>query len=72
VIVFFLETEPASLQAVYEHHPRPKQLIVEHDLPSKLQKLIEERRDGERSGGQVLVKQVATALLKALHINTVL
>lgn len=61
-----------SLQAVYEHHPRPKQLIVEHDLQNRLQKLIEERRDGERSGGQVLVKQVATALLKALHINTVL
>ncbi|KAJ7540029.1 hypothetical protein O6H91_11G119200 [Diphasiastrum complanatum] len=60
------------IKAVYEHHPRPKQLIVEHDLPSKLQKLIEERRDGEHSGGQVLVKQMATALLKALHINTVL
>jgi hypothetical protein len=60
------------IKAVYEHHPRPKQLIVEHDLPSRLQKLIEERRDGERTGGQVLVKQVATALLKALHINTVL
>lgn len=62
-------------QAVYEHHPRPKQLIVEHDLPAKLQKLIEERRDGERSGGsggQVLVKQMAYSLLKALHINTVL
>jgi hypothetical protein len=60
------------VKTVYEHHPRPKQLIVEHDLPSKLHKLIEERRDGERSGGQVLVKQMATALLKALHINTVL
>ncbi|KAG6553054.1 hypothetical protein Mapa_005391 [Marchantia paleacea] len=60
------------IKAVYEHHPRPKQLIVEHDLPMKLRKLIEERRDGERSGGQVLVKQMATALLKALHINTVL
>ncbi|KAK9115590.1 hypothetical protein Sjap_014537 [Stephania japonica] len=58
--------------AVYEHHPRPKQLIVENDLPQKLQNLIEERRDGRRSGGQVLVKQMATALLKALHINTVL
>lgn len=60
------------IKAVYEHHPRPKQLIVENDLPLKLQSLIEERRDGERSGGQVLVKQMATALLKALHINTVL
>eukprot|EP01018_Ginkgo_biloba_P027295 Gb_33894 [translate_table: standard] len=60
------------IKAVYEHHPRPKQLIVENDLPLKLQNLIEERRDGERSGGQVLVKQMATALLKALHINTVL
>lgn len=59
-------------QAVYEHHPKPKQLIVENDLPQKLQSLIEERRDGQRSGGQVLVKQMATALLKALHINTVL
>lgn len=59
-------------QAVYEHHPRPKQLIVENDLPQKLQNLIEERRDGQRSGGQVLVKQMATSLLKALHINTVL
>ncbi|XP_024396492.1 MAP3K epsilon protein kinase 1 isoform X3 [Physcomitrium patens] len=58
------------IKVVYEHHPRPKQLIAEHDLPSRLQKLIEERRDGERTGGQVLVKQVATALMKALHINT--
>ena len=61
-----------SWQAVYEHHPRPKQLIVENDLPQKLQNLIEEGRDGQRSGGQVLVKQMATSLLKALHINTVL
>ncbi|KAH9307045.1 hypothetical protein KI387_011449 [Taxus chinensis] len=60
------------IKAVYEHHPRPKQLIVENALPLKLQSLIEERRDGEHSGGQVLVKQMATALLKALHINTVL
>ncbi|PIA42292.1 hypothetical protein AQUCO_02000029v1 [Aquilegia coerulea] len=60
------------IKAVYEHHPRPKQLIVENDLPHKLQNLIEERRDGQSSGGQVLVKQMATALLKALHINTVL
>ncbi|CAL9186047.1 unnamed protein product [Musa hybrid cultivar] len=60
------------IKAVYEHHPKPKQLIVENDLPQKLQSLIEERRDGQRSGGQVLVKQMATALLKALHINTVL
>ncbi|XP_078431000.1 MAP3K epsilon protein kinase 1-like [Wolffia australiana] len=60
------------IKAIYEHHPRPKQLIVENDLPQKLQNLIEERRDGQRSGGQVLVKQMATALLKALHINTVL
>ncbi|XP_020573875.1 MAP3K epsilon protein kinase 1-like [Phalaenopsis equestris] len=59
------------IKAVYEHHPRPKQLIVENDLPQKLQNLIEERRDGQRSG-QVLVQQMATALLKALHINTVL
>eukprot|EP00252_Welwitschia_mirabilis_P016178 TRINITY_DN35731_c0_g1_i1.p1 TRINITY_DN35731_c0_g1~~TRINITY_DN35731_c0_g1_i1.p1 ORF type:complete len:211 (+),score=35.25 TRINITY_DN35731_c0_g1_i1:80-634(+) len=60
------------IKAVYEHHPRPKQLIVENDLPLKLQTLIQERRDGERLGGQVLVKQMATALLKALHINTIL
>eukprot|EP00249_Psilotum_nudum_P025064 c29365_g2_i3 orf=721-5196(+) len=60
------------IKAVYEHHPRPKQLIVEYSLPEKLQRLIEERRDGEHSGGQVLVKQMATSLLKALHINTVL
>ncbi|KAL0409158.1 UNVERIFIED_CONTAM: MAP3K epsilon protein kinase [Sesamum radiatum] len=59
------------IKAVYEHHPRPKQLIVENDLPQKLQNLIEERRDGQSSGGQVLVKQMATSLLKALHINTV-
>ncbi|KAL2939104.1 MAP3K epsilon protein kinase 1 [Bienertia sinuspersici] len=31
-----------SAQAVYEHHPRPKQLIVENDLPQKLQNLIED------------------------------
>ncbi|XP_077248433.1 MAP3K epsilon protein kinase 1-like isoform X3 [Tasmannia lanceolata] len=60
------------IKAVYEHHPRPKQLIVENDLPQKLRNLIEERRDGQHFGGQVLVKQMATALLKALHINTVL
>ncbi|KAL6579374.1 MAP3K epsilon protein kinase 1 [Orobanche minor] len=60
------------IKAVYEHHPRPKQLIVENDLPQKLQNLIEERREGQSSGGQVLVKQMATSLLKALHINTVL
>ncbi|XP_010486375.1 PREDICTED: MAP3K epsilon protein kinase 2-like isoform X1 [Camelina sativa] len=60
------------IKAVYEKHPKPKQLIVENDLPQKLQNLIEERRDGQRSGGQVLVKQMATSLLKALHINTVL
>ena len=61
-----------NFQVVYEHHPRPKQLIVENDLPQKLQNLIEERRDGQRGGQQVLVKQMATSLLKALHINTVL
>ncbi|PIN06315.1 MEKK [Handroanthus impetiginosus] len=60
------------IKAVYEHHPRPKQLIVENELPQKLQNLIEERRDGQSSEGQVLVKQMATSLLKALHINTVL
>lgn len=60
------------IKAVYEYHPSPKQLIVENDLPQKLQNLIEERRDGQSSGGQVLVKQMATSLLKALHINTVL
>ncbi|KAF9678659.1 hypothetical protein SADUNF_Sadunf07G0057900 [Salix dunnii] len=60
------------IKAVYEHHPRPKQLIMENDLPQKLLNLIEERRDGQSSGGQVLVKQMATSLLKALHINTVL
>ncbi|KAJ4959309.1 hypothetical protein NE237_026420 [Protea cynaroides] len=59
------------IKAVYEHHPRPKQLIVENGLPQKLQNLIEER-SGPSYGGQVLVKQMATALLKALHINTVL
>ncbi|KAL5168944.1 MAP3K epsilon protein kinase 1 [Glycine soja] len=53
------------IKAVYEHHPQPKKLIVENDLPEKLQNLIGERRDG-----QVLVKQMATSLLKALHINT--
>ncbi|XP_022555180.1 MAP3K epsilon protein kinase 1-like [Brassica napus] len=60
------------IKAVYEHHPRPKQLIVENDLPQRLQNLIEERREGQHLGGQVLVKQMATSLLKALHINTVL
>ncbi|KAK7273700.1 hypothetical protein RIF29_14759 [Crotalaria pallida] len=55
------------IKAVYEHHPQPKKLIVENDLPQKLQNLIGDRRDG-----QVLVTQMATSLLKALHINTVL
>ncbi|KAH1219960.1 MAP3K epsilon protein kinase 1 [Glycine max] len=40
--------------AVYEHHPQPKKLIVENDLPEKLQNLIGERRDG-----QVLVADFA-------------
>uniref|UniRef100_A0A0E0PF67 non-specific serine/threonine protein kinase n=1 Tax=Oryza rufipogon TaxID=4529 RepID=A0A0E0PF67_ORYRU len=40
------------IKVVYEHHPRPKQLIVENDLPQKLQNLIEERRDGQRGGQQ--------------------
>ncbi|RID80605.1 hypothetical protein BRARA_A03256 [Brassica rapa] len=60
------------IKAVYEHHPKPKQLIVENNLPQKLQNLIGERRAGQSSGGQVLVKQMATSLLKALYINTVL
>ncbi|XP_010534878.1 PREDICTED: MAP3K epsilon protein kinase 1-like isoform X2 [Tarenaya hassleriana] len=63
------------IKAVYEQHPRPKQLIVENELPQKLKNLIEERRDGGGGGGgggQVLVKQMATSLLKALHFNTVL
>ncbi|KAL1807525.1 hypothetical protein ACET3Z_024515 [Daucus carota] len=59
------------IKAVYEHHPHPKQLIVENDLPQKLRNLIEERRDGQSSGGQVLVKQMATSLLKTLHINAI-
>ncbi|GBG63616.1 hypothetical protein CBR_g38927 [Chara braunii] len=56
------------IRAMYQHHPRPKQMIVEHDLPRKLQLLVEETRDGEI----VLVKQMASSLLKALNINTVL
>ncbi|KAL6005744.1 hypothetical protein ACLOJK_006317 [Asimina triloba] len=41
----------ASWQSVYEHHPRPKQLIVENDLPQKLERLIEEQNKfGQRSG----------------------
>ncbi|KAJ4893531.1 Uncharacterized protein Rs2_20325 [Raphanus sativus] len=60
------------LKLIKEHHSKPKQLIVENDLPQKLKNLIEERRDGQRSGGQVLVKEMATSLLQALHINTVL
>ncbi|KAG5524929.1 hypothetical protein RHGRI_031569 [Rhododendron griersonianum] len=66
-----LEFTGADTTAVYDHHPRPKQLIVENDLPQILPNLIEERRDGQRSGGQVSVKQMATSLLKALHINAV-
>eukprot|EP00897_Mesotaenium_endlicherianum_P006554 jgi/Mesen1/5927/ME000301S05058 len=61
------------IKAVYEHHPRPKQLIADHDLPRKLQQMMDDHREGgERSGGQVLVKQMASSLLKGLHINTVL
>ncbi|CAK9179716.1 unnamed protein product [Ilex paraguariensis] len=36
-------------EAVYEHHPRPKQLIGENDLPQKLQNFIEDSRDGQRA-----------------------
>ncbi|KAH9707000.1 MAP3K epsilon protein kinase 1 [Citrus sinensis] len=46
--------------------------IARLNLLKLIKNLIEERRDGQRSGGQVLVKQMATSLLKALHINTVL
>lgn len=64
----FADRSLILLQAVYEHHPRPKQFTVEHDLPRKLQRLVEGDRDGE----MVLVKQMASSLLKALHINSVL
>ncbi|KAL8105624.1 hypothetical protein AgCh_029434 [Apium graveolens] len=60
------------IKAVYEHHPRPKQLIVANDLCEKIQNLIEEHQEGQSSGGHVLVKQMATSLLKALHVNTIL
>uniref|UniRef100_A0A175YQP2 non-specific serine/threonine protein kinase n=2 Tax=Daucus carota subsp. sativus TaxID=79200 RepID=A0A175YQP2_DAUCS len=60
------------IKAVYEHHPHPKQLILDNNLPEKLQNLIEERQDAQTSGGHVLVKQMATSLLKALHVNTIL
>ncbi|KAL1806815.1 hypothetical protein ACET3Z_029883 [Daucus carota] len=60
------------IKAVYEYHPHPKQLILNNNLPEKLQNLIEERQDAQSSGGHVLVKQMATSLLKALHVNTIL
>ncbi|KAL2634846.1 hypothetical protein R1flu_006325 [Riccia fluitans] len=41
------------IKAVYEHHPRPKQLIAELGLPQKLNRLVKESQRGERSGGQV-------------------
>eukprot|EP00850_Spirogloea_muscicola_P007816 SM000040S14828 [mRNA] locus=s40:632092:641340:+ [translate_table: standard] len=52
------------IKAIYEHHRRPKQLIVEHDLPSKLQRLMEERRDGEshRDVGKEAIGQMSYEL----------
>lgn len=55
------------LKAVCEQHAPSKRLLVEQELQRKLQLLVEERQDGDRSGGQVLVKQMATSLLKTLQ-----
>eukprot|EP00898_Chlorokybus_atmophyticus_P006214 jgi/Chlat1/6594/Chrsp46S06092 len=53
-------------KVVYEQHPRPKQLMVEQNLAANLRSLV------QREGEMVMVKQMALALLKALHVNTVL
>ncbi|CAI5489387.1 unnamed protein product [Closterium sp. Naga37s-1] len=55
------------LKAVYEQHPYPKGLCVPDELPGKLQRLTEERRIA--GGQQVLVRQMASALLKGLHFG---
>ncbi|CAI7780388.1 unnamed protein product [Closterium sp. NIES-54] len=72
------------LKAVYEQHPYPKGLCVPEELPGKLQRLTEERRiaaEGEgglqrptedrriAGGQQVLVRKMASALLKGLHFG---
>ncbi|CAK9136848.1 unnamed protein product [Ilex paraguariensis] len=43
------EFAESKKRAVYEHHPRPNQLIGENDLPQKLQNFIEDSRDGQRA-----------------------
>ncbi|EEC78176.1 hypothetical protein OsI_17770 [Oryza sativa Indica Group] len=68
------------IKVVYEHHPRPKQLIVENDLPQKLQNLIEERRDGQRGGQQEknsfipngTSKIISGAAMGAFHMKKVI
>ncbi|KAK3241530.1 hypothetical protein CYMTET_48716, partial [Cymbomonas tetramitiformis] len=53
------------MQLVYEHHPRPKQLIAQHDLAGVLRSLLEQ----DQGGSMVLVSQMASSLLKSLDIN---
>jgi len=56
------------LRALYEQHPRPKELIVRHDLAAKLGAIAAAERDGDA----VLVRAAATQLLEALRVNDAL
>lgn len=55
------------LRCVYEHHPRPKTLVVEHNLSGALQRLAS--RDTQRGNSHVIVQQMAGDLLRALTVN---
>ena len=50
------------------YYPKPKQLIVQHNLAGQLRSLLERERDGEL----LLVQQMARGLLNALLVNSVL
>ena len=56
------------IKVSYEHHPKPKQLIVQHNLAGQLRSLLERERDS----AQLLVQQMARGLLAALLVNSVL
>ena len=56
------------IKITYEHYPKPKQLIVQHNLAGQLRSLLERERDGEL----LLVQQMARGLLNALLVNSVL
>ena len=56
------------LRALYEQHPRPKELIARFDLTAKLSAIAAQEQDGESR----LVRAAASSLLDALRVNDVI